>query len=52
MSWAGLAAILLGYLILKAIFDPETKIYRCPTCNLVVKKFSRQCLRCKTSLEW
>ena len=45
-------AAVLGGLLLKAIFDRNTYIHRCPTCNLVVKKGSPQCPRCKTFLDW
>jgi len=52
MSWAAVGAIILGAILLKAILDPNTKIYRCPTCNLVIIKNTPQCPRCKTSLGW
>jgi len=52
MSWAAIGAIILGAVLLKAILDPNTKIYRCPNCNLVLTKNTSQCPRCRTSLGW
>jgi len=52
MSWGGIAAILLGLLLLKAIFDPDTKIYRCPNCNLTLQKNTRFCRRCNQEISW
>lgn len=51
-GWVALGAILLGALLLKAIVDPKTTIYRCPNCNLVIQKNSLICPRCKTQLQW
>ena len=45
-------AAILGGLLLKAIFDRNTFIHRCPTCNLVVKKNSIRCPRCGTFFDW
>ena len=45
-------AAILGGLLLKAIFDRNTYIHRCPTCGLVVKKEASHCLRCGTYLDW
>ncbi|WP_179365322.1 hypothetical protein [Nitrosarchaeum sp. AC2] len=50
--WIALGAVLLGALLLKAIFDPNTKIYRCPHCNLVIQKNTAICPRCRTQLSW
>lgn len=50
--WVGLGALILGGLLLKAIFDPNTKIYRCPTCNLVIQHNTPVCPRCRTPLVW
>lgn len=52
MSWAALGAIILGVLLLKAIFDPNTKVYKCPTCSLVIAKGTLVCPRCRTQLRW
>ena len=52
MSWAAVGAIILGALLLKAILDPDTKIYRCPNCNLVLVKNKPRCPRCGTSIGW
>lgn len=43
--------ILLG-IVLKAIFDPNENAYRCPTCNLVLKKNQTPCPRCHTVIDW
>jgi len=45
-------AAILGGLLLKALFDRDTYIHRCPTCNLVVKKGAQRCPRCGTFLDW
>ena len=45
-------AAILGGLLLKAIFDRNTYIHRCPTCDLVVKKGALHCPRCGTYLDW
>ena len=42
-AWIALGAIILGALFLKAIFDPNTKIYRCPNCNLTISKNTPMC---------
>ena len=52
MAWVALGAAILGVVLLKAILDPETKIYRCPNCNLVIKPNRRNCPRCKINLKW
>ena len=52
MSWAAVGAIILGALLLKAILDPNTRIYRCPNCSLVIMRGTRQCPRCRTFLDW
>jgi len=47
MSWVvALAAIALGVLLLKAIFDPDTNIYKCPNCGLTIAKNTPSCRRC------
>lgn len=51
-AWIALGALLLGGLLIKSLFDPNTKIYRCPTCNLVIQKDVPICPRCSTSLSW
>lgn len=51
-GWIALGAILLGALFLKAIFDPNTKVYRCPSCNLTISKNTKVCPRCQTQLSW
>ena len=45
-------AAILGGLLLKALFDRNTYIHRCPTCNLVVKKGVQRCPRCGTFFDW
>ena len=45
-------AAILGGLLLKALFDRNTHIHRCPTCNLVVMKGKHRCPRCGTFLDW
>ena len=52
MSWAALGALILGGLLLKAIIDSDTNIYRCPHCNLVLRKNTLVCPRCKNSVGW
>ncbi|WOV92388.1 MAG: hypothetical protein R1F52_04505 [Candidatus Nitrosoabyssus spongiisocia] len=53
MSWvAAIGALILGAVLLKAIFDPGTEIYRCPYCNLVIKKYTSACPRCKRMIGW
>jgi rubrerythrin len=52
MSWAALGALLLGLLLLKAIFDPNTNIYKCPNCGLTIAKNTPVCPRCRTGLAW
>jgi len=47
-----LGAAILGGLLLKALFDKNTNIYRCPKCNLVVMKNARRCRRCGQGLDW
>lgn len=45
-------AAILGGLLLKALFDKNTYIHRCPTCNLVIRKGVHSCPRCGTFLNW
>ncbi len=52
MSWQAAAVFILGILLLKAIFDPDTEIYRCPYCSLVVKKDTSKCPRCHNQISW
>ena len=52
MSWAALGALILGILLLRAIFDPNTNIYKCPTCGLVIARYTRICPRCRTQIVW
>ena len=53
MSWVvALAAIALGVLLLKAIFDPDTNIYKCPNCGLTIAKNTPSCRRCGTRISW
>ena len=53
MSWvAALGAVILGVVLLKAIFDSDTKIYRCPYCNLVIRRNMTPCPRCRRPISW
>ena len=52
MSWAAIGAIILGAAILKAIVDSNSKINRCPYCNLVIRENQTPCPRCKNSVGW
>lgn len=53
MAWvAALGAVILGVVLLKAIFDSDTKIYRCPYCNLVIAKNTTICPRCRQRISW
>ena len=53
MIWiAAAGAVILGIALLKAIVDSDTKIYRCPYCNLVVKRNMRVCPRCRNQISW
>jgi len=52
MSWTALGALILGLLLLKAIFDPNTNIYKCPVCGLVIQRNTPACPRCRTQLAW
>ena len=45
-------AAILGGLLLKALFDKNTYVHRCPTCNLVIRKGIHRCPRCGTFLNW
>ena len=55
-DWGKLAivfgALVLGVVLLKAIFDKDEKVYRCPVCNLTLKKGETPCPRCKTHIKW
>lgn len=44
--------MILGLLHIKLLFNRNTTIYRCPTCNLVIWKDTNACPRCETNLEW
>ena len=52
MSWVAIGAVILGGILLKAIVDSNTKIYRCPYCNLVLQKNKSVCPRCKNDVGW
>jgi len=52
MSWAIIGAIILGAVILKSIIDSNSKIYRCPYCNLVIQKGKTPCPRCRNQVGW
>lgn len=45
-------AAILGGLLLKAIFDKNTNIHRCPKCNLVIGKWQKRCPRCGQPIDW
>ena len=45
-------AMRLGWLLIKSLFIRSTLIYRCPECNLVVRKATSTCVRCDTVLDW
>jgi len=47
-----IAGLILGALLLKAIFEPNAHGYRCPECNLVIRKYANPCPRCRTELDW
>ena len=46
-----LGALTLGGVCLKALFNRNTMIYRCPECDLVLRANSSVCPRCHTELE-
>lgn len=53
----GAAAIAIGvgvlaWSLLKALFNPDVEVYRCPECNLVIRKYTDPCIRCGTELDW
>ena len=52
MNWTGLAVLFLSLLLLKAIFDPETEIYKCPNCNLTISQNNSKCPRCNQGISW
>lgn len=52
MSWAAVGAIILGAVILKSIVDSNSKINRCPYCNLVIRLNQTPCPRCKNQVGW
>jgi len=52
MAWVVVGALILGGLLLKAIVDSDTKIYRCPYCNLVIKNNTTNCPRCRKPIGW
>ena len=45
-------AAILGGLLLKALFDHNTNIHRCPRCNLVIGKWQNRCPRCGQPINW
>jgi len=47
-----IGVLLLGALIVKALFDPHTQGYKCPKCSLVLRKGMHSCPRCHTQLDW
>jgi len=47
-----IAAVILGALLLKAIFDRNAHGYRCPRCNLIIRRYANPCPRCRTELDW
>ena len=52
MAWVAIAAIILGAVILKSIINSDTKIHRCPYCNLVLRKNQTPCPRCRNQVGW
>ena len=53
MAWVVAAgAVVLGLALLKAIVDSDSKIYRCPYCNLVVQRNTKRCPRCGNYISW
>lgn len=53
MAWVAVAgAVMLGIAIAKALIDSKNKIYRCPYCNLVLKKNVARCPRCGQPIAW
>jgi lipopolysaccharide biosynthesis regulator YciM len=47
-----IGAVILGALLAKAIFDRNAHGYRCPRCNLTIRKYTNPCPRCHTELNW
>ena len=47
-----IAGLILGALLLKAIFDRNAHGYRCPKCNLIIRKYANLYPRCRTELDW
>lgn len=45
-------AFILAITLFKSLVYRSTLIYRCPTCNLCLKRFDKICLRCDTELDW
>ena len=53
MAWvAAIGAVILGAALLKAVFDSDAKIYRCPYCNLVLTRNTSVCPRCRNRIIW
>ena len=46
------SAALLGFAILKSIFEKTTVYFRCPFCNLVISQFVTKCDRCHSKIGW
>ena len=42
----------LGGTLIKSLFSGNRLIYRCPTCNLVLKTSWKKCPRCGTYFDW
>ena len=42
----------LAWNLLKSLFRRDTLIYRCPECNLVIRKYDEKCFRCKEIIDW
>jgi rubrerythrin len=42
----------LTYTLLKSLFNKNTLIYRCPTCDLVIKNTWDECPRCEEIFDW
>jgi len=47
-----IGALVLGALLVKAVFDRQARGFRCAECDLVVRRGVDRCPRCHTELDW